>query len=113
MPTATVRLLRGEVVVEEAACGAGPIDAVYRAIDRASGIMVQLQSYALRAVTGGKDALGEVTVRITSNGSDYVGRGMSTDVIEASAKAYVHALNKLVYEQGESPKSPVAIEGEV
>lgn len=113
VPTATVRLLRGEVVVEEAACGAGPIDAVYRAIDRASGIMVQLQSYALRAVTGGKDALGEVTVRITSKGSDYVGRGMSTDVIEASAKAYVHALNKLVYEQGESPKSPVAIEGEV
>ena len=105
VPTATVRLTRGEARTEEAACGSGPIDAVYRAIDRASGIPVQLESYALQAVTGGKDALGEVTVRITANGSSCTGRGISTDVIEASARAYVHALNKLVYQQGPSSKT--------
>ena len=100
VPTATVRLVWGEKHLEEAACGSGPLDAVYRAIDRASGLMVQLESYSLQAVTGGKDALGEVTVRITANGSGYIGRGVSTDIIEASAKAYVHALNKLVDDRG-------------
>jgi 2-isopropylmalate synthase len=99
VPTATVRLVLGEKRMEEAACGSGPLDAIYRAIDRASGIAVQLSSYSLQAVTGGKDALGEVTVRITANGSSYTGRGVSTDIIEASAKAYVHALNKLVNDQ--------------
>ena len=100
LPTATVRLILGERQMEEAACGSGPLDAVYRAIDRASGIVMQLESYSLKAVTGGKDALGEVTVRITANGFSYTGRGVSTDIIEASAKAYVHALNKLVHDRG-------------
>ena len=100
LPTATVRLILGERQMEEAACGSGPLDAVYRASDRASGIVMQLESYSLKAVTGGKDALGEVTVRITANGFSYTGRGVSTDIIEASAKAYVHALNKLVHDRG-------------
>lgn len=113
VPTATVRLTRGEQGVAEAACGSGPIDAVYRAIDRASGIPVQLESYALQAVTGGKDALGEVTVRISDNGTSYTGRGISTDIIEASAKAYVHALNKLVYQKGPESKNVASQEGDV
>ncbi|NMB25344.1 MAG: 2-isopropylmalate synthase [Firmicutes bacterium] len=113
VPTATVRLTRGERGIAEAACGSGPVDAVYRAIDRASGIPVQLESYALQAVTGGKDALGEVTVRISDNGSSYTGRGISTDIIEASARAYVHALNKLVYQKGPDSKNVARQEGDV
>ncbi|MGE5507590.1 MAG: 2-isopropylmalate synthase [Chitinophagales bacterium] len=96
VPTATVRLTRGDDAFEEAACGDGPVDAVYRAIDRITGLTVSLQEYALRAVTGGKDALGEVFVRIRDNGHRYTGRGTSTDVIEASARAYLQAINKLL-----------------
>ncbi|NLK08001.1 MAG: 2-isopropylmalate synthase [Firmicutes bacterium] len=113
VPTATVRLTQGEIGTAEAACGSGPIDAVYKAIDRASGISAKLESYALQAVTGGKDALGEVTVRIRGNGSTFIGRGTSTDIIEASAKAYVHALNKLVYQRSQNPddEAPCKEEG--
>ncbi|MBI2873513.1 MAG: 2-isopropylmalate synthase [Firmicutes bacterium] len=96
LPTATVRLVADERIFEEAACGNGPVDAVYKTIDRITGIQTTLEEYSLRAVTEGKDALGEVTVKIRDNGKIFTGRGTSTDVLEASAKAYVHALNKLV-----------------
>lgn len=96
VPTATVRLKKDDVVYEDAACGDGPIDAVYRTIDRITGIKVQLIEYSLRAATGGKDALGEVTVRVQDNGNIYTGRGTSTDVIQASARAYLQSLNKLL-----------------
>ena len=101
VPTATVRVRKDGVVQEEAACcGGGPVDAVYKAIDRACNVAVKLAGYSLEAVTEGKDAIGEVTVRIEDeNGAIYLGRGMSVDVIEASAKAYIHALNKWAYEQ--------------
>lgn len=98
VPTATVGIRTGDKLVEEAACGEGPVDAVFRAIDKATEIKVELKSYNLDAVTGGKDAQGQVTVKISSNGKTVTGRGVSTDIIEASAKAYIHALNKLVYE---------------
>src|SRR5690606_6443872 len=100
--TATVRLLHGGVAREEAATGDGPVDAVYRAIDRVTGIQTKLVGYFLNAVTGGKDALGEVTVQVQDNGHVYSGRGTSTDVIEASARAYVQALNKLVHDRSVS-----------
>ena len=96
--TATVKLLREGEVIEEAACGDGPVDAAFKAIDRAAGLEVTLRDYFLRAVTGGKDALGEVTVKVEDNNRIYVGRGISTDIIEASVKAYVNAINKMLYE---------------
>lgn len=99
VPTATVRLARGGEVLEEAACGDGPVDAVYRAVDRITGEHTSLVDYSLRAVTGGKDALGEVMVRIRDNGDTYIGRGASTDIIEASALAYIHAVNKMLSER--------------
>lgn len=99
LPTATVRIIHGGEAKEEAATGDGPVDAVYRAIDRVTGIETKLAGYFLNAVTGGKDALGEVTVQVQDNGHVYSGRGTSTDVIEASARAYVQALNKLVYDR--------------
>lgn len=100
--TATVRISHGDQVVQEAACGDGPVDAVYNAIDRVTGLTINLDSYALQAVTGGKDALGEVTVRVRDNGNQYTGRGTSTDVIEASARAYLQALNKMLHERASS-----------
>lgn len=96
VPTATVRVRRGDDVVQEAACGDGPIDACYKAIDRVTGIETHLVNYSLGAVTGGKDALGEVTVQVRDNGHVFIGRGTSTDVVEASARAYLQAINKLV-----------------
>jgi len=98
IPTATVRMKRvaDEQVVEDAATGDGPVDAVYSAIQRIVGYPVRLSDYQLRAITSGKEAQGEVTIEITDNGNTVRGRGVSTDIIEASAAAYVNAINKVL-----------------
>ena len=96
VPTATIRLSHGGKVMEDAACGDGPVDACYQTIDRITGLSPELADYTLRAVTGGTDALGEVTVKLRYKGTEVIGRGTSTDIIEASAKAYVNAINKLL-----------------
>ena len=95
IPTATVRLMVKKVIVQEAACGDGPVDAAYKAIDKITGIKVTLADYNLRAISGGKDAQGEVNVRVERNGVTFTGRSTSTDIIDASAKAYIQALNKI------------------
>jgi 2-isopropylmalate synthase len=95
IPTATVRLrVKGEVR-EAAAIGDGPVDAVYKAITSITKTSAKLIRYEIRAVTSGTEALGEVTVQLEQGGNRIIGRGASTDVIEASAKAYVDGLNKL------------------
>ncbi len=94
VPTATIRIRFKEETVEEAATGDGPVDAVFRAIDRATGISTTLQEYNVLAVTPGKHALGEVSVLLTIDGNNYLGKGSSTDILEASARAYVNALNR-------------------
>ncbi|SFR05166.1 2-isopropylmalate synthase [Desulfoscipio geothermicus] len=101
VPTATVGLLRGEELLEEAACGNGPVDAICKAVDKITGYSCRLASWGINAITAGKDALGEVTLRIAENNKDklYMGRGISTDVLEASARAYVNAVNKMIYEK--------------
>lgn len=96
VPTATVRLHRDDEVRQEAASGDGPVEALYNAIDRAAGFQGQLLNYRLKAVTGGQDALGEVQVRVQSGDRVASGRGTSTDVIEASARAYLNAVNKIL-----------------
>lgn len=96
VPTATVGLKHNDKLMKEAAVGDGPVDAAYKAIDKIIGIPVTLAEYSLRGVTSGKDAMGEVVVRITDNGKKYIGRGASTDVIEASIRAYINALNRLI-----------------
>ena len=73
------------------------MDAAYKAIDKITGVEVELDDYSLDAATKGKDAMGEVTVRIRQNGRLIIGHGASTDIIEASAKAYVNAINKMLY----------------
>ncbi|MCK4374646.1 MAG: 2-isopropylmalate synthase, partial [Candidatus Brocadiae bacterium] len=95
--TATVSVeVAEEGVKTDAAIGDGPIDAVYRAIDRITGIRCELRDYSIRAITGGKDAMGEVALEIASNGFSERGRAARTDIIEASALAYVAAVNRLV-----------------
>ena len=84
-------------VVEEASTGDGPVDAAYKAIDRVTKIPLLLTDYNIRAVTEGKDAIGEVTIRVQDNGHVIIGHGASTDIIEASAKAYIDAINKIVH----------------
>ncbi len=98
--TATVGLYIGEILYEDVAMAKGPVDAVFKAIDKITGIKTDLRQFALNAITGGKDAMGEVTTKIEYQGKVYTGRGLSTDIIEASAKAYINSLNKLMYETG-------------
>lgn len=95
--TSTVKVRQRDEVIEEAACGNGPVYATFRAIERATGVEVTLRDYSLKAVTSGKDALGKATVRIEKDSKIYVGSGISTDVVEASARAYVNAINNMVY----------------
>jgi len=96
--SAVVTIKRDNETITEAATGDGPVDASFNAVERAIGWEPKLEDYSLRAVTGGKDALGEVTVRIGCNGDKYTGRGVSTDIIEASVKAYVNAINRALCE---------------
>jgi 2-isopropylmalate synthase len=96
VPMATVTLTDAAgVEMTDAAIGDGPIDAMFAVIQRITGISATLKSYEVRSVTGGKDAQGEVTVEIVQNGRDVRGRGVSTDILEASAKAYLTAVNRL------------------
>lgn len=93
--TATVTLEIQGVEITDAAIGNGPVDAVFKAIDRVTGIEVRLEDYSLKSVSGGKEALGNATVKIAAGNNSYIGRGVSTDIIEASAKAYVDAVSKI------------------
>jgi len=97
-PYAMVELVKGGVTKKESSTGDGPVDACYRAIEKITGIQLKLLDYSLKATTAGKDALGEVTIRVRSDsGVEISGRGASTDIVEASAKAYVNAINKFIF----------------
>jgi 2-isopropylmalate synthase len=96
-PIAAVQVSAGgEAPCQEAATGDGPVEALYRAVDRATGFDGHLVQYQLKAVTGGQDAMGEVVVRVRSGNKVATGRGASTDVLDASVRAYVAAVNKLL-----------------
>lgn len=99
-PTASVKIKTKGEVKEAQADGDGPVDAAYNAIREATGFSPKLESYSIRAVTSGKEALGEATVKIKTDGRTFVGRGISTDIIEASAKAYIDAINRMVGKAG-------------
>ena len=117
MPTATVRLRGPDGTIHtQAVVGAGPVDAVYKAINAIVNVPCELLEFNIHAITEGIDALGEVTVRIQgANGHTsmdaqsemnyprvYGGHGADTDIIVASAKAYINAVNKLIIAQTES-----------
>ena len=96
-PVAVIGLRKGKEVFREVACGDGPLDAACKAIDKITGVTIELIDYSLNAATKGKDAIGTAMVRVRSNGRTVIGRGASTDIIEASAKAYINAINKILY----------------
>lgn len=97
IPTATVRLIGPDgKVLADAALGTGPVDAVYEAINRLTGVRNKLTEFSVNSVTEGIDAMGEVLIRIESDGVTYTGRGAATDIIVASAKAYMNALNRFL-----------------
>ncbi len=100
IPTATVRIRVKDATREGAAIGDGPVDATCKAIAEVTKTAAKLQRYEIRAVTSGTEAMGEVTVQVEENGRKVVGRGASTDVIEASARAYIDGLNKLASLRG-------------
>jgi 2-isopropylmalate synthase len=106
IPTATVRLIGpGGQVLADAALGTGPVDAVCKAVDRIMRVPNKLTEFTVKSVTEGIDAIGEVLIRIESDGITYTGRGASTDIIVASAKAYLNALNRLLATRQASGKS--------
>jgi len=97
IPTAAVRLVGPDgKMIEDAALGTGPVDAVYQAINRLVNLSNSLTEFSVKSVTEGIDAIGEVLIRIESDGVSYTGRGADTDIIVSSAKAYVNALNRLL-----------------
>ncbi len=97
IPTATVRLIAPDgQALADAALGTGPVDAVYKAINRIVRVPNELTEFTVNSVTEGIDAIGEVLIRIESNGVTYTGRGAAMDIIVASAKAYMNALNRLL-----------------
>ncbi|HWQ76800.1 MAG TPA: 2-isopropylmalate synthase [Syntrophomonas sp.] len=99
IPTATVKLRIDDMPFESAATGSGPMEAACHAVDKITDIYGKLLEYKLNAVTGGKDALGEVLSKVEIEDKIYNGRGLSTDIIEASVKSYINAINKYYYEK--------------
>src|ERR671911_1131663 len=108
-PTASVRLRRGDEMIEESAMGDGMIDAAMGAIQRATGVEGRLVSFNVSAVTGGTDALGDVVIQLDALGRRVTGRGVATDVVEASARAYLAAVNRAMLMSNGTSES----EGEV
>lgn len=101
IPTATVKIKEeGKEPVQEAATGDGPVDAACKAIDRAIGFSVELVDYSITGLTGGKEALGNVNIIATHKERRYHGQGSSTDIVEASALAYINVMNKVARMEG-------------
>jgi 2-isopropylmalate synthase len=94
-PTATVEMEVLGVLKKTAVLGAGPVDAAFRAIKELTGTSSELKQFSVGAITGGTDAQGECTVRLEENGREVLGQGAHEDIIVASAKAYINALNKM------------------
>jgi 2-isopropylmalate synthase len=82
-------------IVNEAAVGDGPIEASFKSLERATGVALELQNFEVRSVTMGEDAQGEVTVTVEYNGQSHRGHGISTDIVEAGALAYLDVINRI------------------
>lgn len=97
--TAVVKLIRDGEEMEHVARGDGPIDAAFKAIDRIVKVGFQLVNYSIHSVTEGEDAQGEVVVKLRQGSRTVTGRGLSTDIFEASLKAYLNAVNKIIAQE--------------
>ena len=99
--TAHLRLKKKDVFVDGVCIGDGPIDAAFRAIEQITGCHYELDDFQIQSVTEGREAVGQTVVKLRSGGRLYSGRGISTDIVGASIRAYLSALNKIVYEEEE------------
>ena len=97
--SAHIRLKKNGEVMESVALGDGPVDASFLAIEQIAGVHYELDDFQIRAVTEGREAMGEALVKLRVGGKIYSGRGLSTDIIGSSISAYINALNKIVYEE--------------
>ena len=97
--TANIRMRKGEETLQQVCMGDGPIDAAFLAIEEIVGQHYELDDFQISAVTQGQEAMGETVVKLIWEGKVYSGRGISTDIIGSSIRAYVNALNKIVYEE--------------
>ena len=97
IPTATVKLKKNNECFQDASTGDGPVDAVYKAIEKITGIEVKLISYSINAITHGKDAMGSVSISVEKDKKLYRGYGVATDVIEASVLALLSAINRILH----------------
>jgi 2-isopropylmalate synthase len=96
-PTATVKLVASDgTVVTDATVGDGPVDAVCKAISKLTGLHAELIEFNIAAITAGLDAQAEASIKLRFKGRVVTGRGSDTDIIMASAKAYLHAVNKFI-----------------
>ena len=106
LPHATVRLRVDGEVRQDEGDGDGMVDACYKVISKITGMSPKLERYAVKAITGGTDALGEVSCLVNSGGVSATGQGAHTDIVQASALAYVNALNKLRHRQSRYREAP-------
>lgn len=99
LPTATVSLKKGEETIRDSAVGDGPIDALYGVIKSLVGLDVQLKDYKINSLSRGKEAVGRVNIRIEYEGKTYSGRAMDTDIIKASALAFLNGINAVMLDK--------------
>jgi 2-isopropylmalate synthase len=95
-PEAKVRLRKGDIILESSCEGDGPVDAIFKAIDKIAGVDHKLEEFQVNAVTETKEAIGVTTVWVSREGFRALGRGSSTDILKASARAYVEAINRII-----------------
>ena len=112
LPTASVSLRNADGQrYQEAACGDGPIDALYKAIERVTGVSLALKNYEVRSVTVGEDAMGEVAVEVEQAGSTHRGVFSSTDIIEASARAFLQVVNRVALKKSTADEPAAVVNG--
>ena len=99
--TCHMQLYKDDKLLESVSLGDGPVDAAFLAIEQIIGRHYELDDFQIQAVTEGREAMGETVVRLRADGKVYAGRGISTDIIGSSIRAYISAVNKIVYEEGE------------
>ena len=97
LPTATVQIEKDGKIIEDSATGAGPVEAALKVIERVTGIKGELKSFAMQAVTHGEDALGEAAVQVKFGDDLVAAKGSDIDIIVASAKAYINAVNRHLF----------------
>ena len=107
IPSAAVCLWHKDgTIFREASLGDGPIDAVFKAMERITGIEVEVRDYRVRSVTVGEDAQGEAHIEAAYNGRTITGRGVSTDIVEASALAFLQIINRIALRKAQARLNP-------